>query len=186
MRGFIDVRPTRGYLDDHTALGTGPRVTVFERREQEMADDASGALGAPEIAGSLVNPKGFTKKVTAATAGSQLGGAIGSVAAGAIAGRTSTARAEMPSFGRVGYVAVSENEIALVKTKTGAFKMKITDEVLARAPRSEVASVELDQGKLLSHLKIEFADGVVWEFDVPKAAKKTAQGVTRALGGTLG
>ena len=83
MRGFIDVRPTRGYLDDHTALGTGPRVTVFERREQEMADDASGALGAPEIAGSLVNPKGFTKKVTAATAGSQLGGAIGSVAAGA-------------------------------------------------------------------------------------------------------
>jgi hypothetical protein len=41
----------------------------------------------------------------------------------------------MPSFGRVGYVAVSEDEIALVKTKTGAFKMRITDEVLARARR---------------------------------------------------
>ena len=150
-----------------------------------MADDASGALGAPEIAGSLVNPKGLTKKVTAATAGSQLGGAIGNMAAGAIAGRTSGTAAEMPSFGRVGYVAVSETEVALVKTKTGAFKMKITDEVIARVPRSEVASVELDQGKLLSHLTIEFADGVVWQFDVPKAAKKTAQGVTRALGGTL-
>jgi len=150
-----------------------------------MADDASGALGAPEIAGSLVNPKGLTKKVTAATAGSQLGGAIGSMAAGAIAGRTSGAPAEMPSFGRVGYVAVSEDDVALVKTKTGAFKMKITDEVLARVPRSEVASVELDQGKLLSHLTIEFTGGVVWRFDVPKAAKKTAQGVTRALGGTF-
>jgi len=150
-----------------------------------MADDASSALGAPEIAGSLVNPKGLTKKVTATTAGSQLGGAIGSVAAGAIAGRTYTTPGEMPSFGRVGYVAVSEDEVALVKTKTGAFKMKITDEVLARAPRSAVASVELDQGRLLSHLKIEFTDGVVWEFDIPKAAKKTAQDVTRALGGAF-
>jgi hypothetical protein len=182
---LIDARSTHGYCRDHTALGTGPRVTVFKRREQEMADDASSALGAPEIAGSLVNPKGLTKKVSAATAGSQIGGAIGSMAAGAIAGRASGVTAEMPSFGRVGYVAVSENEVALVKTKSGAFKMKITDEVLARAPRSEVASVELDQGRLLSHLTIEFTDGVVWQFDVPKQAKKTAQGVTRALGGTF-
>ncbi|HTP19718.1 MAG TPA: hypothetical protein VMJ65_08950 [Solirubrobacteraceae bacterium] len=150
-----------------------------------MADDASRALGAPEVAGSLVNPKGLTKKVTASAAGTQIGGAIGSMAAGVIAGRTSGAVAEMPSFGRVGYVAVSDSEVALVKTRTGAFKMKITDEVLARVPRSEVASVELDQGKLLSHLKIEFTDGAVWQFDVPKQAKKTAQNVTRALGGTL-
>jgi hypothetical protein len=150
-----------------------------------MADDASRALGAPQIAGSLVNPKGFTKKVTASAAGSEIGGAIGSIAAGVIAGGTSGATSEMPSFGRVGYVAVSEDEVALVKTKTGALKMKVTDEVLARAPRADVASVELDQGTLLSHLKIEFANGVVWQFDVPKQAKKTAQGVTRALGGTL-
>jgi hypothetical protein len=150
-----------------------------------MAGDASRALGAPEVAGSLVNPKGLTKKVTASAAGSQIGGAIGNVAAGVIAGRTSGAAAEMPSFGRVGYVAVSEDDVALVKTKTGTFKMKISDEALARVPRSEVASVELDQGVLLSHLKIEFTNGVVWQFDVPKQAKKTAQGVTRALGGTL-
>jgi len=150
-----------------------------------MADDASRALGAPQIAGSLVNPKGLTKKVTASAAGSEIGGAIGNLAAGVIAGRTSGAAAETPSFGRVGYVAVSDDEVALVKTKTGAFKMKVTDEVLARAPRADVASVELDQGALLSHLKIEFANGVVWQFDIPKQAKKTAQGVTRALGGTL-
>jgi len=150
-----------------------------------MADDASRALGAPEVAGSPLNPKGLTNKVTASAAGSQIGGAIGNVGAGVIAGRTSGAAAEMPSFGRVGYVAVSEDDVALVKTKTGAFKMKISDEVLARVPRSEVASVELDQGVLLSHLKIELTNGVGWQFDVPKQAKKTAQGVTRALGGTL-
>jgi len=42
---------------------------------------------------------------------------------------------------------------ALVKTKTGAFKMKVSDDVLAGAPRTAVASIDLDQGTLLSHLK---------------------------------
>jgi hypothetical protein len=150
-----------------------------------MAADASQALGAPEVAGTFVNPSGLTKKMTASVAGGQIGGAVGSVAANVIAGRTSGGAAEMPGFGRVGYVAVSENEVALVKTKTGALKMKISDEVLARVPRAEVASVELDQGVLLSHLKIAFTNGVIWQFDVPKQGKKTAQGVVRALGGTI-
>jgi gas vesicle protein len=150
-----------------------------------MADDASRALGAPEIAGTFVNPKGLTKKMTASAAGSELGGAIGSVAANLIADRSSGAAAEMPSFGRVGYLAVSDSELALVKTKTGAFKMKISDEILARVPRADVASVELDQGRLLSRLKIAFSNGVTWQFDVPKQAKKTAQGLTRVLGGEL-
>jgi hypothetical protein len=64
-------------------------------------------------------------------------------------------------------------------------KMKISDEVLARVPRAEVASADLDQGVLLSHLKISFANGVIWHFDVPKQGKKTAQEVVRALGGTI-
>jgi hypothetical protein len=150
-----------------------------------MAENASIALGAPEIAGTLVNPKGLTKKMTAATAGGEIGGAVGSLAASVIAGQDSSAAIDLPSFGRVGYVAASETEIALVKTKTGAFKMKVSDEVLARAPRSEVRSIELDQGKLLSHLTIAFDNGVRWQFDIPKAAKKTAQGLVRALGGSL-
>ena len=73
-----------------------------------MADDASGVLGAPEIAGTFVNPKGMTKKVTASVAG------------------------------------------------------------------GEIASAELDEGRLLSHLKIVFGNGVAWEFDIPKANKKSA------------
>lgn len=150
-----------------------------------MADDASRALGAPEVAGTFVNPKGLTKKMTASAAGSELGGAIGSVAASLIADRTSAAATEIPSFGRVGYLALSDSELALVKTKTGAFKMKISNEILARVPRGDVASVELDQGRLLSHLQIAFSNGVTWRFDVPKQARKTAPGVTRALGGQL-
>ncbi len=150
-----------------------------------MADDASRALGVPEIAGTFVNPKGLTKKVTASAAGSEVGGAIGNVAANLLTSRSSGAASDTPSFGRVGYLAVSDSDLALVKTRTGAFKMKISDEILARVPRSEVTTVELDQGKLLSHLKIAFSSGITWQFDVPKQSKKTAQGVTRALGGQL-
>ena len=150
-----------------------------------MADDASTALGAPEIVGTMVNPKGMTKKVTASVAGGQVAGVVGNLAAGLATGPAYAGAPEVPNFGRVAYVAASADALALVKTKTGAFKMKVTDEAIASVPRSDIASVELDQGKLLSHLKIVFANGVTWEFDIPKAAKKTAQGLVTALGGTL-
>jgi hypothetical protein len=141
-----------------------------------MAEDASAVLGAPQVAGTFVNPKGFTRTVTASVAGGAVGAAIGGGSGGTDAA---------PKFGRVAYVAASDREIALLKTKTGAFKMKVTDEVLARVPRSEIASTELDQGTLLSKLKIVFTDGGTWEFDIPKQAKKTAQGFVTALGGQL-
>jgi hypothetical protein len=148
-----------------------------------MGDDASAALGAPELAGTFVNPKGFAKKTTAAVAGGKVAGAVGSLAAGAIAGRSAGSTSDLPSFGRVGYVAVTQDDVALVKTKTGAFKMKVSDEVLARMPRAEISSVEFDEGKLLSHLSIAFTNGAVWQFDIPRQGKKTAQAVVQALRG---
>ncbi|HET8977050.1 MAG TPA: hypothetical protein VFN87_02770 [Solirubrobacteraceae bacterium] len=149
-----------------------------------MADEASRALGAPTVAGTFVNPKGMAKKMTASVAGGQVGGIAGSLATGAIAGRNSGAAQAVPNFGRVGYLAVTDTEVALLGTRTGAFKMKIGDKVLARAPRAEITSAELDQGALLSHLTIGFLNGASWQFDVPRQAKKPAQAVARALGGT--
>jgi len=137
------------------------------------------------LAGTLVNPKGMTKKVTASVAGRQIAGVAGNLAANLATGGPYGGAPEVPSFGRVGYVGASADELALVKTKSGAFKMKVTDEVLASVPRTDISSVELDQGKLLSHLKIVFANGVTWEFDVPKMAKKTAQELVTTLGGDL-
>ena len=150
-----------------------------------MADDATAALGAPEIAGTMVNPKGMTKKVTASVAGGQVAGVAGNLVAGLATGPAYGGAPDVPNFGRVAYVAASADALAIVKTKSGAFKMKVTGESLATVPRSAIASAELDQGKLLSHLTIVFNNGVTWEFDVPKAAKKTAQGLVTALGGTL-
>jgi hypothetical protein len=160
-------------------------MRATNRKESDMADDASAALGAPQVAGTLVNPKGMTKKVTASVAGGEIAGVAGNLAASMASGPAYAGAPDVPSFGRVAYVAASDSEIALVKTKSGAFKMKVTDEVLARVPRSDVASCELDQGRLLSKLEIVFANGVTWEFDIPKQAKKTAQGLVTALGGEL-
>jgi hypothetical protein len=150
-----------------------------------MAADASHALGAPEVAGSFVNPKGMTKKMTASVAGRVAGGVVGSIAVGMKTGSPYAGAPEVPDFGRVGYIAVTADEVGLVRTETGMLKMKIGDEVLARSPRAEIASAELDRGALLSHLKIVFANGVTWEFDIPKKDKKAAQEVVRALGGTI-
>jgi hypothetical protein len=145
-----------------------------------MAGEGSAALGAPEIAGALVNPRGFTKKMSVGA----VGGVVGAVAATAVASRSSKA-SDVPAFGRVGYIAASETEVALIKTKSGALKMKVTDQVLARAPREELELVELKDGKLISPLRLQFTNGTVWEFDVPKLGKKNAKALVAALGGTV-
>ncbi|HET8754888.1 MAG TPA: hypothetical protein VFM58_02705 [Solirubrobacteraceae bacterium] len=136
-------------------------------------------------AGTLVNPKGMTKKVTASVAGGEIAGVAGNLAANLATGGAYAGAPAVPSFGRVAYVGVNASELALVKTKSGAFKMKVTDEVIASVPRADVTAAELDQGKMLSHLKIGFSNGVTWEFDIPKMAKKTAVELVTELGGRL-
>ena len=146
-----------------------------------MSGEADRALGAPEIAGALVNPKGMTKKMTAQVAGQVVGGAAAAFAVGLKTGGAYAGVPDVPDFGRVGYVTCSDGEIALLKTKTGALKMKVTDEVLVRAPRSAITSVEFDKGRMLSHLRIGFEGDVLWEFDIPKAGAKSAAKLAAAL-----
>jgi hypothetical protein len=147
-----------------------------------MADKVANALGAPELAGTLVNPKGYAKKAVARVAGREVAGFVGSVAAGLAAGGAGKGAPDLPDFGRVGYVAVSETDVALLKTKLG-WKMTPTEEVLARAPRSELASIDFDEGKMVSHLTLQFGNGRLWRFDVPRSDKKTAKAVVAALEG---
>src|SRR6201995_5345219 len=78
-----------------------------------MANVASQALGAPEVAGALVSPKGLTKKMSMGTAGGQVGGLEGNLAASALASKTAKKTPDMPSFGRSGYLAASETELVL-------------------------------------------------------------------------
>jgi hypothetical protein len=50
-----------------------------------------------------------------------------------------------PDFGRQAYVAVTDDELVLVKIKTGRWTTKL-DEVIVRLPRTDVASAEVGSG----------------------------------------
>jgi hypothetical protein len=142
-----------------------------------MASNATDLLGAVELTGTFVSPKGFTKRLTGATAAGMVGGAVARTAVNVAAARHQGA----PAFGNIGYVAVTEGEVALIRGKSGLIKPKMGTEVIARLPRDAVASAELDPGALKAALKLGFTDGGFWEFEVPKIYRKTAEQVARTL-----
>jgi hypothetical protein len=141
-----------------------------------VAKDASEALGTAELAGCFVSPKGLTKKVTGATAAGMVAGVAGRAVVNATVGAEAA-----PSFGSIGYVAVTPAEIAIVAGKTGAFKPSLGNQVIARVGRDQISSVTLDGGMLKAALKIGFVDGGVWEFEIPKVHRKGAELVVQAL-----
>ena len=149
-----------------------------------MALDASHVLGAQQLAGVRVNPKGFLKRRAAAGAGMYAGGAVGAVvgaAAGARAGRQEQELAsvsETPSF-RLAYLAVTADELALIRLKTGLVGVKLA-EVIERVSRSEVASGELGGG-VSPALTVGFRDGGEWLLEVPRPFKRDAEEVVRML-----
>jgi hypothetical protein len=146
------------------------------------AADASAALGAPQVAGTMVARKGLVKKITARVAGGQVAGLVGTLAATAATARRWEVP-DLPDFGPIGYLAVGERDLAIVRTKTG-FTPKPQDEPLATVPRAEIASVHLDPG-YVSHLTITFADGKVWEFDIQRVYRKQAKAFVETLGGVI-
>ena len=151
-----------------------------------MAKDASVALGGAEVAGTVVSPRGLTKKMTLRTAGGQVGGMVGELAASAVGEKAKAGAPDAPpSFGRMGYLAASETDLALTKTSQLGFKPHPIGDALIRVPRSQVESSALERGKLLSQLKLRFANGATWEFEVPRAHRRTAQDLVTALGGSV-
>lgn len=150
-----------------------------------MGKDASQALGGAEVAGTCVSPRGLTKKMTFRTAGGQVAGMVGDVAAGAMAGKAGKGTPDMPDFGRMGYLAASETELALTKTSQLSFLPRPTGDALVKVPRTELESVTIEDGRLLSQLTLRFTNGVRWEFEIPRAHRKTAKGLVAALGGSV-
>jgi hypothetical protein len=151
-----------------------------------MALDASSVLGSPQLAGVKVNPRGAGRSKIAASAA--LGGGVVGAAIGAGAGMKAERKqaqiasaSETPNFGRLAYLAVTEDELALIRLKSGMVTVHL-DEVIACVPRSDVASAELGGGVSPS-LTITFGTGGSWQLEVPRPSKKHAQEVVHALGG---
>jgi hypothetical protein len=106
-----------------------------------------------------------------------VGEAIGYAATQRAKGHTSAT----PEFPRIAFLAVTDREVALIKIGSGGLNGKL-EEVLARVPRSEVASAEVSRGALRTNLTIGFTDGGRWEFEVSPLIRRTVVQVVHALG----
>jgi hypothetical protein len=150
-----------------------------------MGIDASKVLGSQQIAGARVNPKGFGKKTMTQFAGMNSGlvGAAVTARAGFKAQEEqadAAAESATPQF-RLAYLAVTADEVSLIRLKTGMVSTKLA-EVLLRVPRTDVASAELGGG-VSSALTIRFRDGDSWLLEVPRVSKKDAEQLVDVLAG---
>jgi hypothetical protein len=143
-----------------------------------MALDASEILGSPQMAGVKVNRRGTTKKAYVGVVGSAIIDKANEHR-GKIAPEPQT-----PDFGRLAWLAVTADEVALVELK-GSVTLKLKD-VIARVPRSEVAAAEVGGASIMISppLKIEFKGGESWEFEVPRPSRNDAVAVADVLAGT--
>jgi hypothetical protein len=104
-----------------------------------MAIDASDAPGSRQIAGVKVNPAGYAWRL----ARNQTGTMAADVVHG---GQPHSGPAETPRFGRLAYLAVTDQELALVRLRPRKVVMLKAAEVIARVPRSQLQTAELRPG----------------------------------------
>jgi hypothetical protein len=135
-----------------------------------MARDSSQLLGAKQLAGAGVNPRGFAWKHVASSY-------VGPAAKKIVKENTS----QTPRFPRTAFLAVTDREVALLTIERGGWNGRL-GEVLARVPRSDVASAKVSPGVLRTNLTISFTDGGSWEFEVSPLIRHTVVRVVRALG----
>jgi hypothetical protein len=157
-----------------------------------MAHDASEILGSPQQAGVKVNPRGMAKKGAAPFVG-MYAGVVGAAISATAVGRANKQRAsfeqesETPRFGRLAYLAVTKDEIALVELKLkGQVGLELKD-VIARVSRSEFKSAEVGGAVNIFSppLTINFKGGDSWQLEVPRPSRKQAQAVVDVLGAQL-
>ena len=141
-----------------------------------MAHDASQLLGARQLVGTTVNPRGYGWREGTARVG-VVGPAIGYAATKHAKENTSQA----PPFPRIAFLAVTEQEVALIKIGSGGLNGKL-EEVLARVPRGDVASAKVSPGVLRTNLTINFTGGGNWEFEVSPLIRQKVVQVVHALG----
>jgi hypothetical protein len=143
-----------------------------------MAIDATPLLGATQLAGVKVNPRGSAAKMAGLAGGH-----------GASSQRKSPVESggiQLPKFGRLAYLAATADEIVLLKVKMGLIRVR-PNEVLVRVPRDQVAAVELGKGTVsVPPLTITFTTGDVWRLEVPTPSRKYAVELVRVIGPDIG
>jgi hypothetical protein len=90
---------------------------------------------------------------------------------------------ETPNFGGFGYLAVSTSDLVIVRGKQGLIGLKMTDDVVVKVPRTDIASIELGDGKITQPLTITLTGGGQWDLEVARAMRRGAERVVAELSG---
>jgi hypothetical protein len=83
--------------------------------------------------------------------------------------------------GQIAYVAVFDDDVAVLRVRRGALKPKPTGEVMASARRTDVSAAGMTTGRLAGMLEVTFTDGRSWAFDIPRVHLPGAERVVDAL-----
>jgi hypothetical protein len=155
-----------------------------------MAHDASEILGTAQLAGVMVSPLGAGLQ-TGAKFGGAGGGLAGAVAIAAVKRKANKETAQAaagstaPEFGRWAFLAVTDDELALIDLASKRSGRLVLGDVIARIPRAEVASGEVGSARTAFPLPltVAFSGGDAWLLEVPRWAKKQAGKVVGLLAG---
>jgi hypothetical protein len=142
-----------------------------------MAIDASAVLGSRQLAGVKINPPGSAWRQSMMQTGTLAAGIV-------LGGPPPPGPDDTPPFGRLAYLAVTDQELALVTLRARQLVMMQAAQVIARVPRSGLQTAELGPG-YVALLSVNFADGGTWRLEIPPPSKRYARAVVRALGGRV-
>jgi hypothetical protein len=121
------------------------------------------------IATAIVKKRGATR--------AGIGVAVGGMAGAAIA--TRRPKGTTPLNDQFGFVAVLADRVVRLKAK-GAFRSKPTVRVLGQGDRAFTTPRFTSNGSW-GVFELSFADGVTWEFDVPRAGMGDARCIADLL-----
>jgi len=140
-----------------------------------MAYDTTELLGTKQLAGAVVLSRGWAWQH-----GITQAGLAGEAIALAARKTAKQATSQTPPMKKSAYLAVTDQEVALLaprrRTPGGL------GEVLARVPRTEVASAKLSPGVLRTNLTIGFTNGGTWEFEQSPLIRHVLVRIIRTLG----
>ena len=147
--------------------------------------DASKVLGATQLAGVKVNPRGGAEGGNVA-AGVAFGGMYAGPGLAELANKLvhgnpdGLGAAQTPDF-RTAWLCVTDSELALVTLVAGVARMKLKD-VIARTPRERVTSAAVGD-ELLPSITIAFSDNTHWRLETPRPGKRHAEQLVALLDG---
>ena len=134
------------------------------------------------LAGTFVEPRGTINSIIGRGTANVFGAASRPIGMAVVAGADSQMAGSSPvAAGSIAYLGVTPDAVILFRAKRGLLKPKATDELIATAPRTEVASAVVAEGRLASVLAVTFTDQSSWTFDIPKIHLKGAREIVAVL-----